>query len=216
MQNLGAGKTFGGTWEVGQGELAGPANLSSAGWVLLGRPGGQGKRASLLGAHRRARRAPIQPSRKLRPRRAGAVSVPPRRGQNSCLSEAGGATVEKPDRLSAPAHRAPHEASGHSLSLPRKEGEDCLAPAYSGVACQRRCKSRPRLGRKVATWQDLQPRALHPQKRAGGRFSRRALTLLTLPRQAPAALGRGQGRLRSPHLILSLSQCFKKNRWLIC
>ena len=66
---------------------------------------------------------------------AGVVSVSPCQGQKSCLSEAGGATAERLDRLPLPLPTGP--STKPLGTLPPKEEESCLAPAYSGVACQK-------------------------------------------------------------------------------
>lgn len=106
---------------------------------------------------------------------------------------------------------ASHAASVH-FSVPLEKGD---VPPPLRVPVRGPVESRLRLGRKVAMWQDLWPRALYPQEKARGAATHLAHTPLTPPWQAHTASGQWTERPCSCCLILSLCQCFKKNGQLI-
>lgn len=65
-------------------------------------------------------------------------------------------------------------------------------------------------------WHDLWPKDLHPQDGARGAVAHLGLTTLMPPGAGThCTWEEGRGGCTPGYLIPRLSQCFKKNRWLI-
>lgn len=176
---------------------------------------------------RRARRALIQPGlmgRKPRPGRKGAASLPQRPQK---LVEPLSTHLGLPGPLAwlCPSSRPQHPAQGSEslwpceLPFPSGGGRRSrrgLLPLLTGGAVRGPVENNLRLGRGGEQWGV--PRALHPQgegQRDGSPPGPHTVKPSPVARHTQCS-GKRTGKLRSSHcLIPSLSQCFKKNRWLI-